>query len=90
MFEDIKKKEAQEEPARFAKIKPVKHTETYELLRTAIQEKRLIELVYNEKRRIVEPHDYGIHKGSESCSPIRSAARAPVNFRTGAGWRSIK
>src|SRR5262249_47331954 len=65
MFEDIKKKEALEDPARFAKIKPVKHTETYELLRTAIQEKRLIELVYNEKRRIVEPHDYGIHKGSE-------------------------
>jgi predicted DNA-binding transcriptional regulator YafY len=65
MFEDIKKKEAQEDPARFAKIKPVKHTEIYELLRTAIQEKRLIELVYNEKRRIVEPHDYGIHNGSE-------------------------
>jgi hypothetical protein len=65
MFEDIKKKEALEDPARFAKIKPVKHTETYELLRTAIQEKRLIELVYNGKRRILEPHDYGIHKGSE-------------------------
>jgi hypothetical protein len=39
--------------------------EIYGLLRTAIQEKRLIELVYNGKRRILEPHDYGIHKGSE-------------------------
>src|SRR5215510_1788935 len=34
------------------------------LLRKAIKEKRLVELVYKEKRRIVEPHDYGVHKGS--------------------------
>src|SRR5262249_3126181 len=78
MFEDIKTKEAQEDPTRFAKIKPVKRkhgseandvmavtSEIDELLRKAIQERRLIELVYNGKRRILEPHDYGIHKGSE-------------------------
>jgi hypothetical protein len=35
-----------------------------ELLRTAITQKRLIQLVYREKTRIVEPHDYGVHKGS--------------------------
>lgn len=34
------------------------------LLRKAIEEKRLIELVYNEKRRTVEPHDYGVQNGS--------------------------
>jgi hypothetical protein len=34
------------------------------LLRRAIAEKRLVELVYNEKRRIVEPHDYGVQNGS--------------------------
>lgn len=37
---------------------------TDELLRTAIQQKRLIRVVYKGKPRIVEPHDYGIHKGS--------------------------
>ncbi len=35
-----------------------------ELLRTAIAQKRLIRLRYQDKERIVEPHDYGIHKGS--------------------------
>jgi hypothetical protein len=35
-----------------------------ELLRAAIEQKRLIQLVYREKQRIVEPHDYGIHNGS--------------------------
>jgi hypothetical protein len=34
------------------------------LLRKAIVEKWLVELVYNEKRRIVEPHDYGVQNGS--------------------------
>ena len=34
-----------------------------ELLRAAIEQKRLIELIYLEKRRIVEPHDYGVHNG---------------------------
>jgi hypothetical protein len=35
-----------------------------ELLRTAIDQKLLIRLVYKDKARIVEPHDYGVHKGS--------------------------
>ena len=35
-----------------------------ELLRIAIEQRRLVGLVYNDKPRIVEPHDYGIHKGS--------------------------
>ena len=35
-----------------------------ELLRAAISQKRLIRLNYQGKERIVEPHDYGIHKGS--------------------------
>jgi hypothetical protein len=34
-----------------------------ELLRAAIEQKRLIELVYKDKLRIIEPHDYGIHSG---------------------------
>ena len=39
-------------------------TEIDEVLRTAIVQKHLIELVYKGRRRIVEPHDYGVHKGS--------------------------
>ena len=36
----------------------------YELLRAAIERKRLVRLVYKYKPRIIEPHDYGIHNGS--------------------------
>ena len=35
-----------------------------QLLRMAIEQKRLIRLIYRDKPRIVEPHDYGVHKGS--------------------------
>jgi hypothetical protein len=34
-----------------------------QLLRTAIEQKRLIRFNYKDKPRIVEPHDYGVHKG---------------------------
>ena len=34
------------------------------LLRTAIEQKRLVRLVYKDKSRTIEPHDYGIHNGS--------------------------
>jgi len=34
------------------------------LLWAAIEQKRLIRLRYKNRERIVEPHDYGIHKGS--------------------------
>jgi hypothetical protein len=35
-----------------------------ELLRKAIEQKRLIRFTYKDKTRIVEPHDYGVHNGS--------------------------
>lgn len=35
-----------------------------ELLRAAITQRRLVRLVYQGKPRILEPHDYGVHKGS--------------------------
>ena len=35
-----------------------------QLLRTAIEQKRLMRFNYKDKLRIVEPHDYGIRKGS--------------------------
>ena len=33
------------------------------LLWKAIYERRLLRLVYKDRERIVEPHDYGIHNG---------------------------
>jgi hypothetical protein len=35
-----------------------------ELIRKAIEQKRLMQLFYRDKKRIVEPHDYGIQNGS--------------------------
>src|SRR5437868_3195296 len=34
------------------------------MLWKAIAQKHLVRLLYKDKERIVEPHDYGIHKGS--------------------------
>lgn len=34
-----------------------------QLLRTAIEQKRLVQFTYRDKLRIVEPHDYGVHRG---------------------------
>ncbi len=34
------------------------------LLRTATERRRPIRFNYKDKPRIVEPHDYGVHKGS--------------------------
>jgi len=34
------------------------------LIREAIGEKHLLQFVYQGKKRVVEPHDYGIYKGS--------------------------
>jgi len=34
-----------------------------QLIRTAIEQTRLLRLRYRDKLRIVEPHDYGVHNG---------------------------
>jgi hypothetical protein len=33
------------------------------LIRGAIEQKRLLRFRYKNRERIIEPHDYGIHKG---------------------------
>jgi hypothetical protein len=58
-----------------------------ELLRAAIEQRRLVELIYFEKRRIVEPHDYGVHNGLVKLLGYQVAAPAVGGFRTGDGWR---
>ena len=36
-----------------------------ERFRSAIRQKRLIQLRYHGRPRVAEPHDYGIHQGLE-------------------------
>ena len=54
-----------------------------ELLRAAIDQKRLIGLVYLNKPRVVEPHDYGIHRGSVKLAyQVGGASSRPLpNWR---------
>jgi hypothetical protein len=42
---------------------PIPDPSLDKLLRTAIEHTRLLRLRYRNKDRIVEPHDYGEHKG---------------------------
>ena len=51
---------------------------TDELLRTAVKQKRLIQFVYRDKPRIVEPHDYGIHKGRVKLFGYQVGGLSPV------------
>ncbi len=57
-----------------------------QLLREAIENKRLIRFVYKNNERIVEPHDYGIQNGIVRlfCWQVggKSSSRIP-------GWRMI-
>jgi len=39
-------------------------SKTDELLRTAIDHKRLVRLLFKNKHPIIEPHDYGVLNGS--------------------------
>ena len=53
-------------------------------IRAAIGQKRLLKLTYLGKPRIIEPHDYGIHKGSVKllAYQVAGASRNPLpNWR---------
>lgn len=50
-----------------------------ERLRFAITNKRLVKLSYKESPRVVEPHDYGVQKGT-----VRLLA---FQLQTAPGWR---
>lgn len=55
-----------------------------ELLRTAIQQKRLLQVTYQGKPRIIEPHDYGVHNGTVKLLgyQLSGASRGPLpNWR---------
>ena len=60
-----------------------------EQLRHAIANKHLIEVSYNGKRRIVEPHDYGIHNGAERLLVYQLRSVPASSDRQAIGWRLL-
>lgn len=60
-----------------------------EQLRHAIENTRLIEVIYNGKRRVVEPHDYGVHSGEERLLVYQLRTVPPSAGRPTSGWRLL-
>lgn len=58
------------------------------LLRFAIGHRRLVEFVYDGRRRVAEPHDYGVLGGRERLLVYQLTAR-PASDRTSEGWRLL-
>jgi hypothetical protein len=58
-----------------------------EVLRTAIQQRRLVRLVYQNRQRIVEPHDYGVQNGSPKLLAYQIAGESSGKLP---GWRWIQ
>jgi hypothetical protein len=56
----------------------------HELLYGAIQNKRLIRFRYQNKERIVEPHDYGIQKGIQRLLSWQVSGQSSGRLP---GWR---
>ena len=59
------------------------------LICTAIEHKRLLRFRYKNRERIVEPHDYGIHKGLIKLFGTKWPERAAGNCPTGGGPSKI-
>lgn len=55
-------------------------------IRLAIAERRLVELIYGGRPRIVEPHDYGVRRGVTKLLvyQVRGESRGPIP-----GWREL-
>ena len=56
-----------------------------EKLRFAVANKRLIQLRYNSALRVVEPHDYGVQKGTVRLLAYQHQGSGPK--KSAAGWR---
>jgi hypothetical protein len=62
----------------------------HEQLRAAIEGKRLIELSYKGKRRIAEPHDYGVQNGVDRLFVYQLRSVWPTSSDPAArGWRLL-
>jgi hypothetical protein len=59
-----------------------------EQIRFAIANKRLIELTYQGKRRVAEPHDYGVRKRVTRLLVYQLRVLSPGE-RSPTGWRRL-
>jgi hypothetical protein len=64
---------------------------TDEQLRFAIARRRLIQLKYNGRTRIAEPHDYGVKNATRKLLvyQIRAAGAATQDRKPERGWRLL-
>lgn len=58
------------------------------LIRMAIAHRRIVDLVYDDRRKQVEPHDYGIRNGQPQLLVYQRAGESRSSEPT--GWRSLK
>jgi hypothetical protein len=58
-----------------------------QLLRTEIEQTRLLRLRYQNKLRIVEPHDYGEHNGIIKLLTYQVGGSSSGPLPTGDGWK---
>lgn len=58
-------------------------------LRLAIAQKRLIEVRYNGRLRVAEPHDYGIQNGSRKLLVYQLRTRGGGPGGETRGWRLL-
>jgi hypothetical protein len=66
------------------------HQSLDEQIRFAIENKRLLEITYLGKRRIVEPHDYGVQKRVERLFVYQlRTVSPPSSDRRTIGWRLL-
>ena len=72
------------EPSAGPSPMPMPDPKLDQLLRTAIEQTRLLRLCYQNRNRIVEPHDYGVQKGVVKLltRQIRGSSSGPLP-----GWR---
>lgn len=60
-----------------------------EQFRSAIRQKRLIQLRYHGRSRVAEPHDYGIHQGTERLFVFQLRASGASPGKKDRGWRLL-
>jgi hypothetical protein len=58
-------------------------------LRFAIAHKRLIEVRYDGRLRVAEPHDYGVKNGSRKVLVYQLRASGPAQNAPARGWRLL-
>lgn len=60
------------------------------LVRTAIAERRLLQLTYKGKTRIVEPHDYGVQDGKTRLFVYQLRVVGESESAKTRGWRLLE